>query len=101
MVRAAYVAAGALMLVALSTSVRAQTTGIAACDDFLKKIRSVRDLESAGRPEGRIPGLARADAQGLGGRCQDAGQGEPRGVLQAECGANEGGTVELRLRLLG
>lgn len=37
MVRAASVAAGVFALVALGPGLSAQTTGIAACDDFLKK----------------------------------------------------------------
>jgi hypothetical protein len=37
MVRPALVAAGAFIVMSLSAGVSAQTTGIAACDDFLKK----------------------------------------------------------------
>jgi len=37
MVRPALIAAGAFVLMALNAGLGAQTTGIAACDDFLKK----------------------------------------------------------------
>jgi hypothetical protein len=37
MVRAAFVVGGVLAVFSLSTSAYAQSTGVAACDDFLKK----------------------------------------------------------------
>jgi hypothetical protein len=81
MARAAQVTAGALVLAALSTGVNAQTTGIAACDDFLKKYEAC--------VTSKVPDAQRAAFQGsleqMRKAWTDAAKTPAKASLEASC----------------
>jgi hypothetical protein len=95
--RSAIVTSAAFMLATLTTGVSAQT-GVASCDDFLKKYEACLASKV---PAGDLPDPIRSDQEGLvGPRQEPKHQGRARRRLQADERPDEGGDDGLRMHVL-